>query len=307
MNLPQALFNVSAMDVNTNDVPTDHEMRDMKDFGSRCLQSVTDALADSNVWTSVDGKTVAIVTVIVSDARANRLAGLAGTTFDHGDTQSASETGRDVANSSDLPDSASSDRRGSNVRLAREGDVWLLATEATESRLRHVIGFDRLATLLRSPSREFAAIELASACSGEARPVRHARDDGLHPNSSDLGPALDQEAVTQYRQRIVDLSDDLQEALAWSDLERATLARLEMDQISAELSRSVGLGGRGRPQSSDAERARVNVTKSLRAAIRRITSALPAAGEHLQSSVSTGRYCAYRPDPSSNIKWTVHA
>lgn len=62
-----------------------------------------------------------------------------------------------------------------------------------------------------------------------------------------------------------------------------------------ELSRAVGLGGRDRRAASAAERARLNVTRVLRAAIARVEAALPALGAHLDRSVRTGIFCAYEP------------
>jgi hypothetical protein len=44
-----------------------------------------------------------------------------------------------------------------------------------------------------------------------------------------------------------------------------------------------------------AERARLNVTRALRAAIAKVTEALPAPGTVLDRRVRTGLYCAYLP------------
>jgi len=43
------------------------------------------------------------------------------------------------------------------------------------------------------------------------------------------------------------------------------------------------------------ERARVNVQRRLRDAIKRVTAQCPAAGRHLDRSVRTGTYCKYDP------------
>ena len=55
--------------------------------------------------------------------------------------------------------------------------------------------------------------------------------------------------------------------------------------------------------TADAERARVNVTRTLRAAIDRITRAAPVAGTHLSSSIRTGTVCRYQPAPGGPARW----
>jgi hypothetical protein len=45
-----------------------------------------------------------------------------------------------------------------------------------------------------------------------------------------------------------------------------------------------------------AERARSAVAHRIRATIRRLGGLHPALGRHLEVSVSTGRYCSYRPE-----------
>lgn len=60
---------------------------------------------------------------------------------------------------------------------------------------------------------------------------------------------------------------------------------------------------RPRRVTADAERARVNVTRTLRATIDRITMAAPIAGAHLTSSIRTGTMCRYQPAPGGPDRW----
>ena len=78
-----------------------------------------------------------------------------------------------------------------------------------------------------------------------------------------------------------------------------------MDALLRELKRAVGLGGRDRPTGSDAERARINVVRSLRRAIAAITVQAPLLGAHLEESVRTGGHCIYLPEPSAALSWRV--
>jgi hypothetical protein len=78
-----------------------------------------------------------------------------------------------------------------------------------------------------------------------------------------------------------------------------------MDFIAQELSSAVGLGGRDRRAASAAERARVNVTRALKREIRRIGDEDVRLGRELSTTVRTGTFCAYEPDPRRPIEWRV--
>lgn len=78
-----------------------------------------------------------------------------------------------------------------------------------------------------------------------------------------------------------------------------------MDFIATELAAAVGLGDRDRPQASDAERARVNVTRAIKTAIRRLTEQDAMLGAELDATVYTGLFCRHEPDPRRPVRWDV--
>lgn len=67
--------------------------------------------------------------------------------------------------------------------------------------------------------------------------------------------------------------------------------------------RAVDLVERDRPAAAPGQRARSTVSKSLRACLKRIETVHPALGAHLASTVKTGYYCSYKPDPRAPIEW----
>ncbi len=199
--------------------------------------------------------------------------------------------------------------------LAREGDVWRLDFEGRVLRVRDAKGMRHLALLLASPGVEFHAVEVATAAEGGAaagggRVGGSSSDvEGLtvRAGTGDAGPALDSQAKSEYRSRLEDLRAEIEEAESFNDPERAARAREEMEFIAQELSAAVGLGGRDRPTSSAAERARVNVTRALRREIRRIAEEDARLGRELETTVRTGTFCAYEPDPRRPVEWQVDA
>ena len=54
---------------------------------------------------------------------------------------------------------------------------------------------------------------------------------------------------------------------------------------------------------ADLERARLAVTKAMKAALARIEVAHPELGRHLAATVHRGYACVYRPDPRAPIAW----
>ena len=125
----------------------------------------------------------------------------------------------------------------------------------------------------------------------------------MRPDLGDAGPLLDAPAKTAYQARLTELGAELEEAEHFHDPARATKARQEMEFLVGELARAVGLGGRDRRAASHAERARLNVTRAIRAAMANLARATPALGRHLTATIRTGRYCAYTPDPRAPIAW----
>ena len=69
----------------------------------------------------------------------------------------------------------------------------------------------------------------------------------------------------------------------------------ERAAIARELAQGVGLGGRARRTGGAAERARTNVQRRIRGAIRKIGESIPALGAYLDRTVRTGTFCATSP------------
>ncbi len=180
----------------------------------------------------------------------------------------------------------------------KEGDFWTLVFGDAVIHLRDSKGLQYLAYLLRYPGRELHAITVA--CVGRIQPVDVRR--AVHGAAASI---LDGKAKAAYRQRLEELRDQLEEAERFNDLGRAARARTELDAIAQQLTSAIGVGGRDRKTSSDAERARLTVTQCIKAALKKIRASHPALGDHLATRVKTGYFCAYTPDPDRPISWQL--
>jgi hypothetical protein len=191
----------------------------------------------------------------------------------------------------------------------REGEYWTVIFDGVVVRLRDAKGLRHLARLLAHPGREFHAVDLEAA-QGPPGPVAvgpggrgGSGELAVRPDLGDAGVLLDAAAKAAYRARLGELEAEVEEAEAGNDPGRVAKARQEREFLVAELARAVGLGGRDRRAAAHAERARLNATRAIRAAMTNLAEANPALGRHLSSTVRTGRYCSYTPDPRVPITW----
>ena len=115
-----------------------------------------------------------------------------------------------------------------------------------------------------------------------------ARDHGA-------GEAIDREARDAYRARAREIEEELREAEEWNDAGRVERLRAELEAIASELSRSLGLGGKPRQDKSSRERARINVQRRIKDAIKRIGEHDQELARRLGKDVKTGTFCRYEP------------
>ena len=172
--------------------------------------------------------------------------------------------------------------------LRRDGTSWIVGYGGRSFTLPDMKGLGYLATLVASPGREFHAIDL-----------------GGGSDLGDAGEMLDAEAKARYKERLADLQEELEEAQQFNDLERAARAEHEIGFLTDELGRAVGLGGRTRRAGSAAERARLNVSRAISAAVKRIGGQERALAEHLTATIRTGLFCSYNPDPRLVVRWEL--
>ncbi|HKP59608.1 MAG TPA: AAA family ATPase [Polyangiales bacterium] len=173
--------------------------------------------------------------------------------------------------------------------MQRHGDYWSIDQGAATLRLRDSRGLHLLAQLVATPGQEFHVLQLVGAGSEIAA-------------GSDTGPLLDGEAIHAYRRRLLELREELEQSEQLADEGRVERARSEIERLTQELARAVGLGGRERRGGAAAERARTAVQKRLRDAVRRIERGLPELGRHLDQAIRTGIFCGYLPERRAGVR-----
>jgi hypothetical protein len=154
-----------------------------------------------------------------------------------------------------------------SAALRREQDVWLLEYNGRSVRLQNSKGLHHLAALLAAPGERVSALELAGGGAGKAA----AR-------------------MTALRARATELREELGEAQSFNDPERVFRARRQLEKLAADVARTEA------DSRAAAERARINVTRAIKAALGRVA-------EH--ATVRTGTSCVYEPDLGAPLTWHV--
>jgi tetratricopeptide (TPR) repeat protein len=201
---------------------------------------------------------------------------------------------------------AGSTDAGSPAVFHREGKYWTVRYGKEIARLPDRKGMHYLADLLFAPGREIHVLELLRAANpASAAPVAPSALRGdVEPATGGFEEAiLDPRAKAEFRRRLLDLEEDLEEARSGNNVERAVRIEAEIDAITHELASAAGFGGRDRRLPSPAERARVSVTKAIRGAVRAVAADCPELGRHLDASVRTGRLCSYAPPGQAAPAW----
>lgn len=192
----------------------------------------------------------------------------------------------------------------------REGEFWNVGSAGTVVRLKDSKGLRYIARLLSAPGLDWHVTDLVGTpppVGGSGVDLDGLRQDGLEAidTAAPREGILDARAKATYRRRLEQLRDDLDEATRFNDIDRAARARAELDFLSRELARAVGLGGRDRPAASHAERTRLNVTRTIKDAINRIRRGHPDLGQYFATTIKTGIFCSFTPDPRHPIAWQL--
>jgi hypothetical protein len=166
------------------------------------------------------------------------------------------------------------------VKLYQSGKEFKISVGERVVVLRPTVGIRYLAELANNPGRSISAVALVSS---------HA-DSGRAPCRE---PVLDDTAKASYRARIGELRAEIDDADDCADLERASRARLELDELIEHLSRVSGLHGATRPFVDDRERARVAVRKAITRALNAIAKLDAEIARELEARVVTGSCCMF--------------
>lgn len=174
----------------------------------------------------------------------------------------------------------------SEIELRKQGAIWTLTDAGVVLHLKDAKGLSYIAELLRHPGREVHVLDLLRTV---------ADDESFAAPTATTTEIIDQRSRREYARRLDVLNRELEVAESEGDPERTLILGREVDALRGELTRAVGMFGRPR-SNSDAERARISVTRAIRLAVRRIADADAQVAARLSRAIRTGIFCRYVPD-----------
>jgi tetratricopeptide (TPR) repeat protein len=199
----------------------------------------------------------------------------------------------------------------------KEGEYWTVGYGGNAFRLKDTKGLGYIVHLLRHPTVEFHVLDLFGGIASQREDDESSQSvQGLPRGGEDLdqagiqitglgdaGEMLDDQAKAAYRRRLSELREEFDEAKELGNVERAEHAEQEIEALTKELSRAVGLGGRNRRAASASERARQTITKTIKSVVERIAQSDGQLADILSRCIKTGTFCSYQPDPDFPIAW----
>jgi CheY-like chemotaxis protein len=188
----------------------------------------------------------------------------------------------------------------------REGEYWTIAYQGKVVRIKDSSGLGYLSYLLRYPHKEIHVLTLVASVEGQLESVLlDFKELSTQIGLGDAGEILDVKAKADYKQRLRELREELEDAQRCNDMGRVAKTERELEILTQELLHAVGFGGKDRRAASPAERARVNVQRAIKAALLKLSVYLPILGRELESIIKTGMYCSYTPDLSIPSPWRL--
>lgn len=171
-----------------------------------------------------------------------------------------------------------------------EGSTWVVRFGGTQTLVKDSRGMGMLAKLIACPGSGVSSVVL----------------DGTAVVPGVEQELMDDTALKRAQTRLGELRARRARATATEDAALAAGVDVEIAQLTRELKRAQGIGGRSRKLSPDAERACDRVACALTVAINHIKRLHPTAGDHLDRSVVKrhSQYPEYRPNEPKPV-WFV--
>ncbi|MBI4229527.1 MAG: hypothetical protein HY608_01700 [Planctomycetes bacterium] len=191
---------------------------------------------------------------------------------------------------------------GNRMRL--EGAYWHIEFRGQAlPPVKDSKGMRCIAVLLGRPQRQVGVLELNDVAEGRARPERSPGSHGAAGGTRQK--LLDREARRDLAHRLRALAQEREEIRETGEDHRAAEIDEECGKIEKQIRSATGLGGQDRGFAQERARARSNLTQLIKRGVKAIGHASAELGRFLATTLHTGEVCAYYPDPSDSVVWTI--
>jgi hypothetical protein len=161
-------------------------------------------------------------------------------------------------------------------------------------------GFLLIQHLLQNPNKPISVQELNSIANEStlSTPIDEGtllENDIFIKGSFDGDLCIDREAVQQYKQKILELDDLIEDADARNDIEAKEIFKEQREQISNEFMKNTDWRGKTKREGSGSRKISQSVAKNIKNAIGKISVQCPELGKYLEDYIRTGLSCKYEP------------
>lgn len=187
-----------------------------------------------------------------------------------------------------------------------KGEMWEIAFNGkVPFNLNDYKGLHYIRHLLLHPWNVYGVlefvgeVEISMPSNFKAKIIEEDVVEGRVSASSSLGDAgerLDTDAINNYKRRLKELNEEIEEAEKQNDLGRLEKLEGEKESILKELRKAFDPEGKLRKEFSHIERERVRVKKIITEARDKIEKHDQALRQHLINSIRTGRNLSYEPE-----------
>jgi hypothetical protein len=181
--------------------------------------------------------------------------------------------------------------------LYQDGDFFVVKGFGCSGMLRRLKGMETIARLLARPNTPVLMSEL----------VREPGEDASLPSDFNTSrqEVLDTQALKEFRERLAELTAEIDKAKQERDFAREDAAQSEKEILRLEIKQGTGIGGKPREIDSVLTRLRASIYSRLKTVYKSLES-IPHMSElsnHFRESISAeGNSFIYKPSDST-IRW----
>ena len=192
-----------------------------------------------------------------------------------------------------------------------DGAAWTMSYAEETVHFPDTKGFRYIALLLAEAGRQWSVEALlAAAGNGAAVTVESAsvaQGAELRTGNSwagHVGPVIDEQAKRQYRARLQQIEEEMEDAGFLHDDARLATLTQEKEVLQREIFAAVGTQGKIRMAANGAEKASDAVSKAIRRATDLIGAEHPRLARHLRDAIKRGYTLSYEPE--SPVVWQTN-
>jgi len=187
------------------------------------------------------------------------------------------------------------------------GDYWFIRYHGDTITLKNSKGLQLIALLLKNPGVGFPVIDLAREFENVSDRISDEHFEEGHISKinglRDAGPVADKQAIKEYRERIKEIDQEIEEVKMNKDIGHIEHLETERESVLKAIRAACGLGKSGRKALSISESARATITMAIKSAIKKIGQHDPDLSTYLQQTIETGSICKYSSSPAKQVRW----